>query len=278
MGTLDRTWTLYKQSFNILSADAEIVLFPVVSAISTIVVGAGFFFPIFRSGILRDVKPENLPWEIYALVFAWYFVNYFIILFFNSALVGCANMRLSGGDPKVRDGLRIAMQHLGKIAVWAFLSATVGVILNTIRERSNKLIGRLLAGGLGLAWTLMTYLIVPVIILEDRTTYDSMQRSAELFRKRWGEQVAGSFGFGLLNLLLLVPALFLGLFLFKLDQALAIITVVWYILILAAITSAVKGVFTVVLYRYASTGVLPDGFSGRAIDAALDAKRHSRQG
>jgi len=271
MGTLGRTWILYKQSFNVLSADAEIVFFPVMSAISAVVLAAGFFFPLFRSGIFREMDPQNLSWEIYALFFIWYFLNYFIVVFFNSALVGCANMRLSGLDPKVRDGVRIAFRHLDRILAWAFIAATVGVILSTIRNRSNRFIGRLLAGGLGLAWTLVTYLIIPVLILEDRTAYDSMHRSAELFRKRWGEQVAGTFGFGLLNALLLLPGVLLGLVLYRLDQALGIIMAIWYVLILAAISSAVKGVFTVVLYRYASTGILPDGFSVREIRDALGA-------
>jgi len=273
MGTLGRTWSLYKQSFEILSADAEIVFFPVMSAISAILVSVGFFFPLFRSGMLRDLGRPEAGWEVYAIMFVWYYLNYLVIVFFNSALVGCANIRLSGGDPTVRDGLRIAFQHLGKIACWAFVAATVGVVLDTLRNRSNKLIGRLVAAGLGFAWTLITYLIVPVIILEDRTTYDSMQRSAELFRKRWGEQIAGSFGFGLLNLLLLLPVLAIGLLLYRLDPALAIITVVWYIIILSAISSAVKGIFTVVLYRYASTGELPGGFYGRQIEGALGVQK-----
>jgi hypothetical protein len=269
MGTLERTWSLYKQSFDLLSADAEIVFFPVFSAISAILVTAGFFFPFFQSGVLREIGRQNPSGEVYAILFAWYYLNYLVIIFFNSALVGCANMRLSGGDPTMRDGLRIAVQHFGKIAGWAFIAATVGVILDTLKNGSNKLIGRLIAGGLGLAWTLITYLIVPIIILEDRTIYDSMERSAELFRKRWGEQIAGSFGFGLLNLLLLLPALAIGFLLFQLDPVLAIIAVISYILILAAISSAVKGIFTVVLYRYASTGELPNGFSGRQIEGAL---------
>jgi len=273
MGTLGRTWSLYKQSFNVLSADAEIVLFPVMSAISAILLAAGFFFPLFRSGVFRDLQPENIPWEIYAILFIWYFLNYFIIIFFNSALVGCANLRLSGGDPTVRDGLRIAFGHLDKIVCWAFISATVGVILDTLRNKGNRLVGWLLAGGLGLAWTLATYLIIPVIILEDRTIFASIERSSELFRKRWGEQIAGSFGFGALNLFLLIPALLLGLLLYRVDPALAIILVIWYVIILAAISAAVKGVFTVVLYRCASTGELPYGFSDRAIDTALGVKR-----
>jgi hypothetical protein len=273
MGTLERTWSLYKQSFNILSADAEIVLFPVMSAVSAILLAAGFFYPLFRSGLFKGLDPENPRWEIYAILFIWYFLNYFIIVFFNSALVGCANMRLAGGDPKVRDGLRIAFQRIDRILVWAFVAATVGMVLDAIRNKSGKLIGRLVAGGLGLAWTLVTYLIVPVIILENRTMYDSIQRSSELFRKRWGEQIAGSFGFGLLNFLLLIPALMIGLVLYKVDPALAVIFGIWYVIILAAITSAVRGVFTVVLYRYASAGVLPEGYSAREIDSTFGERK-----
>ncbi len=271
MGTLGRAWVLYKQSFNVLSADAEIVFFPVMSGIATVLLAAGFFLPLFRSGIFRDMDPQNLGWEMYALFFIWYFLNYFIVIFFNSALVGCANMRLSGLDPKVKDGLRIAYRRRDRILAWAFIAATVGGILSTLRNRSNRFIGRLLAGGLGLAWTLVTYLIIPVLILEDRTAYDSMHRSAELFRRRWGEQVAGTFGFGLLHALLLLPGALLGLVLYRLDPALAVIAAVWYVLILAAISSAIKGVFTVVLYRYASAGILPDGFSAREIRDALGA-------
>lgn len=277
MGTFERTWRLYRQSFNVLSADAEIVLFPVMSAVSAIILAAGFFYPIFRGGLFKGLDPENVQWGIYAILFVWYFLNYFVIVFFNSALVGCANMRLAGGDPKVRDGLRIAFQHIGKILAWAFVAATVGTVLEVIRNKGNKLVGRLIAGGLGLAWTLITYLIIPVIILEDRTTYESIQRSAELFRKRWGEQIAGNIGFGLLNFLLLIPAIMIGLVLYKLNPVLAIIFAVWYVIILATITSAVKGIFTVVLYRYASAGNVPEGFSARDIDSIFgERKRDSR--
>lgn len=153
MGRLGKTWTLYKQSFNVLCADdAEIVFFPVMSVISAILVAAGFFYPLFRNGIFEGQNPENIPWGIYALMFIWYFLNYFVVIFFNSALVGCANMRLSGGDPKVRDGLRIAVQHLNKMACSAFGSATVGVILDMLKNKGNRIIDRLVAGGLSLAW------------------------------------------------------------------------------------------------------------------------------
>jgi hypothetical protein len=271
MGTLGRTWELYKQSFAVLNADVEIVLFPVMSAISAVLLAAGFLIPFYQNGRMAALARHSAGWEEYAFLFAWYYLNYFIVIYFNSALVGCANIRLSGGDPKVRDGFRIATGHVGRIASWALVAATVGVILSTLRNRRNLLI-RLLAPGLGLAWTLITYLIIPVIILEERTTFESIRRSAELFKKRWGEEVAGGFGFGLLTLLLLLPGLLISFLIFHLDRALAVIIGIWYVAILAAITSAVKGIFTVALYRYATAGDAPKGFSAELIDGALQTR------
>ena len=273
MGIVGRTWDLYKRSFDVLCADVEIVIFPVLSALSAILLAAGFFFPIYRSGMIKAFDPHTADWGTYCLLFLWYYLNYLVILFFNGALVGCANIRLSGGNPRVRDGFAIALRHFSRIAWWALIAATVGLILDSLKNRGNKLIGRLIGVGLGISWTLITYLIVPVIIFEDRTAFGSMERSAELFQKRWGEQLTGGIGFGILNLLLLLPGLLLAWFLFLLDHALAIIMLIWYIIILATITSAVRGIFTVVLYRYATEGVLPETFPGHLMDRAVCVSR-----
>ena len=135
-------------------------------------------------------------WDDYATLFVWYYLNFFVVIFFNAALVGCANIRLSGGDPTVGDGLRIAAARIHRILAWAFIATTVGVLLQSLRNR-RSLFGGLLGGALGLGWTLITYLIVPVIVVEDLNITNSISRSTELFRKNWGEQVAGDFGFGL---------------------------------------------------------------------------------
>lgn len=272
MGALDRTWQLYKQSFAVLSADVEILLFPVMSAAAAILVAAGFFIPLYQIGSLAAIHNRTARWDDWACLFAWYCANFFVIFFFNSALVACANIRLSGGDPTVRDGFRIAFLRIHRIAAWALVAATVGVVLQSFRSRRN-ILGGLLGSALGLGWTLITYLIVPVLIFEDRGILDSIYYSADLFRKHWGEQVAGSFGFGLLNLVLFIPGLLMGALVWTYDPIAGLIVGFVYLLILATVSSAVKGVFTVALYRYAAAGEVPPGFSASLIDGALGGRR-----
>ena len=275
MGTLDRTWRLYKESFNVLSADIEILVFPIMSAVAAVGVAASFLIPLYRVGTFEAIHSGAAKWDDYAILFVWYYFNFFVVIFFNAALVGCANIRLMGGDPTVGDGLRIAAARLLRILAWAFIATTVGVFLQSLRNRRN-LLGSLLGGALGLGWTLITYLMVPVIVVEDLNMTNSIHRSAELFRKNWGEQVAGSFGFGLLNLVLLLPGLALGALLWQVDRAAGVIVGVVYALILAVVTSAVKGVFTAALYRYATSGQAPQGFSADLIQGSLN--RGSKRG
>lgn len=273
MGAVGRSWQLLKESFTVLNADVEILLFPVMSAISAILVAATFFVPMYKIGAFQAMHDGAAKWGDYAILFAWYYVNFFVVVFFNSALVACANVRLSGGDPTVGDGLRTAVGHLHRIMAWTLVASTVGLLLQSLQNRRSKWIGSLFGSLLGLSWTLITYLIVPVIIFEDRGMFDSVYRSAGLFKKNWGEQIAGGFGFGLLGFLLFLPGLAMGALCWRFDRGAAVIITVVYVLLLSVVMSAAKGVFTVALYRYATTGEAPLGFSASLIDGSLGGRR-----
>ena len=276
MGRFSRTWKLFKESFAVLAADSKILVFPVCSGISLVLLGASFFIPLYRDGTLQAVTHHKGTWDDYAVLFGWYYMNFFVGIFFNSALMGCANMRLSGRQPTVGAGFRIALSHLGRIAAWALVAASVGMVLSSLRDRNSKLLS-VVAAGLNIAWSLVTYLIVPVLLFEDRGVFASLHRSSELFRSHWGEQVAGSFGFGLLSTLLSIPAVVLAVLCWRVDPVAGIILAGVYLVILATVTSAVRGVFTVALYRYATAGSPPPGFSADVIDGALGGRRAVRE-
>jgi hypothetical protein len=272
LGKLDRTWQLFCESYTVLSKDVEILVFPLLSGVSAILLAIGFFLPLYDAGAFEAIRRGRGLWPHYAALFAWYYANFFVGIFFNGALAACANIRLAGGDPTVRDGLRLAFRRIGRIALWALIAATVGLLLSSVRNRRNWIL-RLLGASLELAWTLITYLIVPVLLFEERGVYDSIYRSEELFHQHWGEQVAGSFGFGLLTTLLCLPAFGIAALLWDYDRALGICMAGSYLLILAVVSSAVKGVFTVALYRYATEGEAPSGFSADVIDDVLGGRR-----
>lgn len=261
MGRISRGWKLTKLSLRVLRKDKEIMLLPVLSAAVTMVVLASFVVGIFVASPFD--AGLSVPWVVMAFVF--YFVTYAISIFFNAAIIGCATIRLGGGDPKVKDGLRIAFDNIGRIIVWALVAGTVGMVIKAIQQRVG-FIGKLVMGALGVAWTLVTYFVVPVLIYERLGPWAAVKRSASLFKTTWGEMIVGNLGLGIIFVL----AALLGIIPIALGLAVGgvaaiaagfIIAVVYW-LVLAVVKTAAEGVLVAALYRYATTGQVPEGLEG----------------
>jgi Family of unknown function (DUF6159) len=278
MGNISNSWVLVKQSFAILRDDKELMLVPVLSAISCVLVTASYV-----GGGLLLLLPEirasataGQPWHaststIAFALFIFYFINYFVIVFFNTALVSAASVRLSGGKPQLGDALRAAWERAGVIFQWAALAATVGMILKLIEDRSEW-VGRLAASLFGIAWSLATFFVVPILAFEELGPIDALKRSSQLFRKNWGEEVVGTFSFGLIFFLLALPGVLLPIAGASLAggygaTAGAALMVVYFIL-LAVVSSATHGIFLAALYRYATAGEGSLGFARENLSAA----------
>src|SRR5690606_24870941 len=154
-----RSWELVKASASVLRSDKELMLFPVISGLATLLVAATFLLPAFALNVFAD----GFGLGAAVLAFLFYFVQYSVIIFFNCALVGAAMIRLEGGDPTLADGFRIARSRLPAILGYAAIAATVGVLLQGLKQKDSFLV-RLMGSALGAAWTLATFLVVPVLV------------------------------------------------------------------------------------------------------------------
>jgi hypothetical protein len=283
MGKFSRSWELVKQSFAILRSDKQLMLFPVLSAIAclfvTILIGTGgtlMMMPAMASAAANGEQfhPNQSP--VFMLgIFALYVANYFVIVFFNVALVGVANSRLMGGTWTFRDGIELAWARKGTILQWALVAATVGMILRTIEERMG-LIGRLVMRIIGIAWALACYFVVPVLAFEDLTPVQAVKRSSKLFKETWGEKVIGGFSFSLVSFVLTMPAIgiFVAAIIYGGVKGLLVgfAFLVLYLLMLSVIMSAVQGIFNAALYRYACFKQVPPAFDAELITSAWSPK------
>ncbi|MGD8873444.1 MAG: DUF6159 family protein, partial [Gemmatimonadota bacterium] len=195
-GRFSNSFALVKASANVLKLDKELMVFPLMSGIATILVAASFIAPLIWVGG-PQMFPEGEPvgYAGYVYGFLFYMAQYTVIFFFNAALVGAALIRLDGGDPSVSDGLAIASKRMASILGYAAIAATVGMILRAIQERSG-ILGKIIAGFMGMAWTLTTYLTVPILVTKNVGPVDAIKESAQIFKRTWGEQVIGNFGMG----------------------------------------------------------------------------------
>ena len=239
-----QSWELVKRSFDVLRKDKEVMLFPIMSALASVT--------IFVILLLPTVLYNNLT----AFSFlAFYFLSYFSVVFFNTGLIICADIRLKGGDPTVRDGLSGATKNIGKIFIWSLIAATVGMLISAMTSNRKSLPSRLIGGILGFSWGMLSFFVIPAMVFENVGPVEAIKRSGELIRKTWGENLAGQFSTGAVFFVLgVVGAVPLVLALYTQSTGLfAVIgaATLIYWAILATISSSLKGIFTVSLYEYA---------------------------
>ena len=271
-----RSWDLVKASASVLRADKELMLFPVLSSLATLLVLVTFALPVFALKLFDH--GFNAVGAV--LGFLFYFCQYAVIVFFNSALVGAASIRLEGGDPTFSDGIRIARGKLPAILGYAAIAATVGVVLKSLKDRDNNFIVRMIGSGLGVAWTLATFLVVPVLVNRDIGPVEALKESVALLKKTWGENAIGHVGigaaFGLIATFMVLVGIAATFLAWQAAPAAGItiaIVAVLALLVLATIQSALGGIYSAALYRYAVSRETPPAFRGLALESAFAPKR-----
>ena len=263
---LSNGWELAKQSYRVLMLDKEMLIFPMLSGIACLLILASFAVPMWNSGYIQSIQDERAAPDdplVYVGLFVWYFANYFVIVFFNAALIACAIIRFNGGDPTVADGLRAATARLPQIFAWALVSATVGIIFKAIESRSEKF-GRIAAGLLGMAWSAGTYFVVPVLVVEKVGPLEALKRSLLVLRKAWGEALVANFGIGIVVFLVTLAALIPGAIGVVMGTAasavVGIVVSVCLLILISLMSSAVKTILIGALYEYAARDKVPPQF------------------
>jgi hypothetical protein len=277
-GRVGNSWALIKASAAVLRKDRELVIFPIVSMVASIILMISFALPMWFSGAFESIERGNNVLA-YVIGFLFYLCQYTIIFFCNTALVGAAMIRLRGGDPTVNDGLRIASQRFPTILGYAFIAATVGMVLKTISERVG-ILGKIVVSLVGFAWNVATFLVVPVLVMENVGPTDAIKRSSQLLKQTWGEQVIGNTGMGLAFGLLTFALIMVGVGIVMVAASLGsmvllfgtIATVVLAVVALGLVGSALSGIYTAAVYNYAMTGQAGGEFSMDLVQNAFRAK------
>ncbi len=273
MGSVSRGFRLARASWGVVKQDRELLVLPVISFLCSLVVMIVFGLGMWGIGL--PARGESPSPGIYVLGFVMYVALAFVTIFFNAAVIGTAMKRLQGEDAEISDGLALARQHIGKIFVWALVTATVGMILRTIQERSG-LIGRILIGIVGIAWSILTFFVVPVLLFEPVGVGASIKRSASIFRQRWGEQFIGQATIGLAFFLISIPVVLVGGLISAAIPILGVPLLVIAIGVLMAIAAACSGVFNAALYRYATTGEASGAFSLEDMNSSFRPRKGGR--
>ncbi len=253
-----RSWSLAGQCWSVLMDDPVLLVFPLLSSIALIAVLITFALPAWAlyHELGQAVLRKNTA---YGGLFVFYVVNYAVVFFFNTALIGVVLRRLAGQTATVSDGLRLAFSRLPAVLGYAVIAATVGTILRAIEERVG-FIGRIITSFIGAAWTLASAMTLPVLAAENVGPIDALGRSIELLRKNWGENLIGNVGISLAIVVVGIPlgvlaAVVLIFTISTQNIGLIIVAGLLFVTVFIGLTlvgTTLHTIYTAVLYRYAS--------------------------
>jgi hypothetical protein len=269
---LQNSLDLAKASWNVLRDDKQLTVLPLLSGLSALLVAVLFFGPvalIADSGAQGSSKP--LAW---ILGIVGYLAITYVVVFFNAALVWAADCRMRGEQVTLGEAIRAASERAHVLLPWAVLSATVSLVLRAIEERAG-IVGRIVGTLVGLAWSLVTFLVLPVLVIEQIGPINAVKRSAELFKRTWGENMIANAGIGLVAVVATIVGLLPCLVLIAIGgpvAVLGIVVAVAWVIGVQLIAATLTGIFQTALYRFATAGAAP-GFDDQQLRDAFRPRR-----
>jgi hypothetical protein len=267
---LSNGWQLANLSFATINKNRSLLLFPLFSAISLVLVLASFFGGTFYfvgdeiESLMNNEQYGNLL--AYGLIFLYYLINFFVIVFFNAALIHCAIKVLDGEETSISEGLSFAFSRIEKILAWSLLSATVGTLLQILQDMGK--IGQIVASLFGIAWSIMTFFVVPILVYEDKGVFESVKLSGRLMKQKWGESLAANVSFGLFHFLGVVVAFLLFYLLSAFNMVAAIVVAVVVVLLVSTVITAARTIFVAAVYNH-TTGKPAGNFDGDLLDSVF---------
>jgi hypothetical protein len=272
MKKIKRGWALSKKSWGLLNEHRELIRFPLYGAVATIPLAFVFLAPglyFLDDGTLAGAVP--------LLVIGVYVLSV-VGTFFAVGLAAAADMIFRGEQATVGDGLAVARSRFSQICGWAALSTAISVVMGTL-ENQGGIAGTIAARLVGMAWSLVTFIAVPVIAIEGTGAFATLKRSGSLFRERWGQQITGNLAIGgavfLLGMLPSAILVAIGIVVWTSTSFVGALLVVLGVIGFAVsmlVSNALSGIFGVALYRYALDGEAKGGFTAEELESAVRTK------
>lgn len=277
---IENSWKLAKECWRVLMLDKEMLAFPALSTLTTIVVMGLIAYPLWAAGFF-DYAPATNAEEVKIFHLSMYlkyailtiipsYVIYLIMTFYNAGLVTCAFIRLCGDDPILADGFHIAWKRLPQIFTWSLLGATVGLLLRMIKGENN-LIRNLFSGALGLGWRVASFFTIPVIVAEEKGAIDALKRSGQLVKKNWGEALTLEVGLSVLAYPVMLPVfgmIGVSYYVWDISPALGVsllILAALYTFITSLVFSTLDAIAKAALYMFASGDQMPENFNNEIL-------------
>ena len=265
---LQRGLSIAGASLAVLRVYPQLVVFPLISMVmlGAMLLGTG--------GLLLSGHGNGRTAALHlAAILLFYMAATLVSVFFNAALVACVHAALEGRPVALGAGLAVAASRLPQILGWTLFAGTLGLVIAMAGDLLRRLgiLGAVIGVGAPIGWGVMTFLVVPVLVMEGPGPLRCLERCVRLIRADWGEALGVETGVGLLHALALVPVLLVVLAAAAAQVPLVVALVPGALFLPVALggIAALDMIYRTAVYLHAATGALPPAIGGRLARGAL---------
>ncbi|MFM2340080.1 MAG: hypothetical protein RLZZ360_716 [Candidatus Parcubacteria bacterium] len=271
------SWLLVKESWRFLRADSELLLVPVIATIMMVLLFGILMVTLLVTGMIDALQNDSaLAVQGTIFIFGSYLITAFVVALSRAMVVHTVAKRAENHDATLRQSFGVALRHAPALFIWALISATVGMVLRTITERFDRL-GRFITAFLGAAWGVLTYFVVPAIVLDNKPAIQAVKHSGTVFKQTWGESLITNISLGLIFSMLhmLAALMFFAAFMISTKVSMPVIFIlagVMYIIFLfgaIAVQQVLESIIVTLLYVYATTKIPPANFNPELLEAIV---------
>jgi len=253
-----RGWRLAGLSWRVVVGQPVILAVIVAGLFGWLCLSGGLYWAVFHR--LPRESDWQFPHDLLVLAVIWF--GSIALTYSNFVVTATVSRRFDGGTLGIGEAVRVANRRIPRLLAWTVVSGVVGLLLQVIAERIKLggLIARLV---FGVAWGLLTTFVVPIMVIENRSVRQSIRDSGQLLKAYWGETVVADVGVGLPFVVMVVPVLVLSVVLaVAVGPVTGLVVGVASIGLLVALGNALSTVLNTALYRFATTGVVPQAYAG----------------
>ncbi len=293
-----RSWKQSKavtsQAWGVIKANPYMLAFPALSAVLAVIAvlvigGAGVaalgWSAVESEAASGEVSTGSVVIGVVILFIAAYVATLITVLFMGG-LVKCADEELQGRDSSFGAGMSASFSRLPALMGWALIETIVGWLISAVQGDGTNdnvfvtILRVVLSGLMQMAWTIISFFVLPLIVLRGKGSVQAIKESVSLIRQTWGMQVAGGVRIGgIIGLIAVLPGILVavvgGFIAFSGTPALGVpISAIGVIVVIVGtvLTSAMKAVFSVALLHYVEQGTAVGPFSTDQLQAAVRVK------
>jgi hypothetical protein len=178
MGFIDsfkKGWAFMKAAFAMARENRKLLAPSVYQVLISVVYFAGWVAAL----LAIDPAWSDGTWTVVSLIAV--FGSFLIFYFFCGMTVNMVDVHLKGGTPSLGEGARDAGKNFVAIVFLALVSTVIEAFARAARN-NDSIVGKIVAAIVETIWTMLSFLLLPAIIIEDASFGAAMRRVRQLHK------------------------------------------------------------------------------------------------